>query len=417
MSTSRPTPARQQSLRAHNLALVLTAIASAPSSTRARLAAETGLTKATVSSLVDLLVAADLVVEAGPDATPAAVGRRGSSLTLSDAGPLGIGVEVNVDYLATCTVDLTGRVRRRETIIGDERGDGPDATLRRAAGALRRALDDAAADDRPVAGITLAVPGLVESDHDIVRAAPNLGWRDVRAAEVLAQEAGLAVPATEGVEVRLGNEADLAALGELWVGGHGSLRSFLFVSGEIGVGAGIVVDGALFGGVRGFSGEIGHITVDPNGPPCPCGNVGCLERLAGQERILTDAGIEPTAATTTAHADGPVAELVARAAGGDARALSAIDAAGRNLGLGLSVVLNAMDIDTVLLGGVYALLGPWLTAPVTEELERRVFAAPWSRPSVGVSTLGPEAAVRGAALNAIRTVLDDPFGYVSADVA
>lgn len=407
------------------MALVLAGIAAGASVTRARLAAETGLTKATVSSLVDLLVDADLVVETGRDTAAAAVGRRGAALALSDRGPLGIGVEVNVDYLATCTVDLTGRVRRRETIIGDERGAGPEATLRRAGRALRRALDDADQDERPIAGITLAVPGLVELDRDIVRAAPNLGWRDVRAGDVLAAEAGLdgggttvRAPAGGGrATIRLGNEADLAALGELWAGGHGGLRSFLLVSGEIGVGAGIVVDGELFAGVRGFAGEIGHITVDPNGPPCPCGNVGCLERLAGQERILTDAGIEPSIGTTTAGADGPVGELVARATAGDGRALDAIDRAGRALGLGLSVVLNAMDVDTVLLGGVYALLGPWLRGPVTDELERRVFAAPWSHPSVGVSTLGPDAAVRGAALSALRVVLDDPFAYLSAEVA
>src|SRR5664279_4715340 len=141
MPRLRITPARQPSLREHNLGMVLREVAARGELSRARIAAATGLTKATVSTLVDALLAAGLLRELGPDAA-VGVGRPGSSLALA-TGPVGVGLEINVDYLATCTVDLTGAVRRRELVAEDFRRVGPKATLARAAVALRSALDDA----------------------------------------------------------------------------------------------------------------------------------------------------------------------------------------------------------------------------------------------------------------------------------
>jgi len=132
---------------------------------RARLAAVTGLTKATVSSLVDSLVAGGLVAELGPAAAPR-VGRPGSQVALSGSGPVGIGLEINVDYLATMTVDLSGTVRQRETITGDLRTSQPGTVLARAAMALRRAVERAQIGGAQVAGVAVAVPGLVETDLD-----------------------------------------------------------------------------------------------------------------------------------------------------------------------------------------------------------------------------------------------------------
>jgi predicted NBD/HSP70 family sugar kinase len=415
---TRTAPARQPSLREHNLALVLGAVADAGPASRARIAAATGLTKATVSTLVDSLVQAGLLRELGPHAA-SGVGRPGSALALADR-PAGIGLEINVDYLATCTVDLSGAVRRRELVAQNLAAGDPEPALTRAAAALRGALDDVRLGGGQVTGVVVAVPGLVQAADGLVRLAPNLGWHDVPLLELLSARLDRADPvACGGTPLVLHNEANLAALGELWCGGHADpdgapLASFLHVSGEIGVGAAIVRDGRLQAGMRGFSGELGHLPLDPNGPPCRCGGRGCLEQYVGQQAILRRAGLGPqAAATSTGSPGGPVEQLVAAARAGDGEVLAAVREAGRALGAGIAVAINLLDVETVLLGGLYALLAPWLLDPVREQLDRRVLAARWAPTQLLVGRLGADGAVRGAALAAVRGVIDDPAGWIS----
>jgi predicted NBD/HSP70 family sugar kinase len=405
-------PARQAALRDHNLGLVLGEIADRGPASRARIAAATGCAKATVSSLVDLLVDAGLVAEQELVGT-GSVGRPGRLVALAPQGPVGIGLEINVDYLAVCTVDLAGAVLQRDLVVTDLRRAGAERALGRAAPMLLRAIANAESAGRAVVGAAVAVPGLVETGTDLVRLAPNLGWRDVPALDAL--RAG-GVPG--GVPLRLGNEADLAALGELWCGGHEALDSFVYVSGEIGVGAAIVVGGRLFRGLHGFTGEIGHLPVGRAAAPgrelpgCACGAVGCLEQLAGQEALLRAAGLPVEPSTTFGGAEGPIAELVARAQAGDRRALDALTDAGMALGNGIAAVINLLDVGTVVLGGVYATLAPWLAGPVDDVVRRRVLGAPWAPVRVTASRLGGEAAVRGAAAVVVRDVIADPAAYV-----
>lgn len=417
MARPRSAPARQPSLREHNLALVLTEVAAAGATSRARIAAATGLTKATVSTLVDSLVAAGLVRESGTPVTlepVARAGRPGTALTLA-TGPAGIGLEINVDYVATCTVDLTGGVTRRELVAEDLRRTSVDTAVARAAAAVQAAVVDVRASGRDLAGIYVAVPGLVDARRGLLRLAPNLGWHDVPVLEELAARVGEVWPAGHA---RLDNEANLAALGELWAGDHRRpggepLESFLHVSGEIGIGAAVVLDGSVHAGTRGFAGEIGHLPLDADGPPCRCGSRGCLERYAGQEAILRHAGLDGSPRTSVGRSDGPIDELIRRAEGGDPATLAALTAAGHALGTGISIALNLVDVDTVVLGGIYARVARWLTPAVETELGRRVLSSAWDPVRVEVGGLGGEAAVRGAAMRAVRSVLENPAAWIA----
>ena len=204
------------------------------------------------------------------------------------------------------------------------------------------------------------------------------------------------------------NEANLAALGELWLGIGGESGSYVHVSGEIGVGAGIVVAGALFRGMRGFAGEIGHVVVDRNGPECSCGGRGCLERVAGQDAILSAAGLPAAATTTLGHPGDPLCELIELLARGDAAASGAVRAAADALGIGLAGVVNVIDPDTIILGGTYASLAPWLVDSLRESLVRQVIASEWRPIEILTSTLGPDAAVRGAAAWVVQRLLAAP---------
>ncbi len=391
-------PADQHTVRRHNCALVLSTIAAFPGVSRAGVAAHTGLTKATVSSLVDRLVTTSLVREEGLQHRRGP-GRRGTSLSLSPHGPHGLGVEIAVDYITTYLVNLIGDVCDERVRRVDNRGRPVDEVLARVEREANDALERARRNGITVGGIGVAVPGLVEAANGLVRTAPNLGWHDVD----LTSELSRRVPVPFG-ELVVGNEADLAAVAELSALRHGAdtaLDSFVYVSGEIGIGAGIVLDGELFRGTHGFGGELGHFPVQPRGPRCSCGARGCLERLAGQDAILDRAHVED------------VDTLLDRLDEHDRAALTAVRSAGRVLGTALSGVVNLLDISTIVLGGTFALLHPWLVEPLRTELTGRVVSTPWRAVEVRRSVVGAEAAVRGAALSALRTILIDPAAYIS----
>ncbi len=394
-------PARQQLLKRHNLSLVLRQIATSCKLSRAQLAARTGLTKATVSTLADVLMDAGLIVERDPER--GLIGRPGSPLSLNPRGPAGLGIEINVDYVSCCVVDLTGSVRFRRTIVGDNRLLRPEDVLRLAVRAASLLWRQADAAGLTVLGIGVGVPGLVDFDGVLHRAPNLLDWQGIPLAEVVADMLGRPLRS-----VYCDNEANLAALGERWFGGKEDLRDFVLVSGEIGVGAGIVIGGELFRGVRGLGGELGHVTVDPNGPRCSCGARGCLERVAGQEALLAATGLPAKARTGRASPSGSVVEIVQQAITGEPRTLLALAQAGTALGIALSAFLNVLDLPTVVLGGFYAELAPWLIGPVTAELHDRVVNHSWSPTKVVVSSLGGEASVRGAAGVTTRRIIDDP---------
>ncbi|MEV4493098.1 ROK family protein [Micromonospora coxensis] len=404
-SASTAGAVRQGSLRELNLAVVLGRIAAAdrPPS-RAAIAADTGLTRATVSAVVDDLIAGRLVVEAAPEPR-AGAGRPARGLRLADDGPAGLGLEVNVDYLAACVVDLTGQVRHHEVHRADLRPLSPADALARLVELAGRARAAADRHGLTLAGATLAVPGLVDA-HGLVRLAPNLGWREVDVPALLAGHPPLTGPVGDGPALTVDNEANLAALGEL----HATpgTASFLHVSGEIGIGAGIVLDGALFRGVRGWSGELGHVPVDPAGPRCRCGARGCLETYAGQEAILAAAGLSGA----DLPADTAARRLADLAGAGDRATLDALRAAGTALGVAVSGVVNLLDLDTVVLGGGYATLAPWLRPPVAAELADRVLTAAWSPVTVRAAALGPESAAVGGAGAVLRRIIARPSGWL-----
>lgn len=397
---------RQGSLRELNLAVVLRRIATAdrPPS-RAEIAAETGLTRATVSAVVDDLIGGRLVAEADP-APRTGAGRPARGLVLAGNGPAGLGLEVNVDYLAACVVDLAGTVRHHVVRRADLRPVSPADALARLAALAVDARAAAARQGLTLAGAALAVPGLVDAGG-LVRLAPNLGWRDVDVPALLAGHR-LTEPVDGVPPLVVENEANLAALGELHAGPPGS-ASFLHISGEIGIGAGIVLDGRLYRGARGWSGEIGHIPVHPEGRPCRCGGRGCLERYAGQEVVLAAAGL----AGADLPADTAATRLSELAAAGDPATRTALADAGTALGVAVAGVVNLLDLDTVVLGGGYAPLAPWLRPPVVAELSRRVLTAAWSPVTVRPAALGARSAAVGGAASVVRRIVDRPVGWLA----
>jgi predicted NBD/HSP70 family sugar kinase len=403
-----PGLANQRAVRRHNLGVVLRHVSEHGPRSRATIALETGLNKTTVSSLVTELIGLDLLVERGLEQR-GTVGRPGQVVELSGSGVVALGLEINVDYLAVRALDLTGAERYRSIDVRDNRRVEVRAVLDRLAALATGALEAVQQEGLRPVGATVALPGLVDAARGALLVAPNLGWNDVAVVEGLHERlSGPSFP------LAADNEANLAALAELWEGTARGLSDVFYVSGEIGVGAGIIVRGELFRGSQGFGGEFGHMTVDPNGRPCACGSRGCLETIVGLEALLERAGLDPNGAATTTGSGEPVSDLAGRARMGDEQALEALREAGRWLGLGIASAANLLNFQAVVLGGFFAQLATWLAAPIAHELEAHVLASQWSVPRLLPSTLGPEAAVRGAAALSLRRVLTDPASAEAA---
>ncbi|MEV7084994.1 ROK family protein [Streptomyces sp. NPDC093085] len=401
--------ADKDSVRRHNLSLVLRAVRDEGETTRAGVAARSGLTRAAVSSLVEQLLESGFLSESGKTFSGQA-GRPGTVLRVTRSGPAGIGVEINIDYVSVCVVDLAGTDRVRLTEHLDNRGAPPSEVLARGARITARTLESAAEQGLHPVGVQLALPGLVSGGT--VRQAPNLGWNRVPAQAQFARALAGLRPDSPELPVSSDNEANLAALAELWfggaeAGGPGAPRTFLYLTGEIGVGGALVLDGELLRGAHGFAGEIGHVVADADGPACRCGARGCLEQYAGQSALLRAAGLDE-------HAGVPgVAELERRARVGDAAAVSAIERAGTMLGRVLSGAVNLIDPDAVVLGGIYRELMPWLSPAADRELTSRVVSDLWPPDSgrLRPSSSAGDAARGGAAL-VVQGVLADPVAYV-----
>lgn len=396
-----PGPADQRSVRRHNLGLVLRNVADMGPRSRARIATSTGLNKTTVSSLVAELVERGLLRETETE-NPGAVGRPAVKVELNGEGIVALGLEVNVDFFAICVTDLAGRVRCAQTVPHDNRAGSPRTVLGELGTHVEAVLAELDALDLVPVGATLALPGLVDSARGVLFVAPNLGWERTDAAALLHERLG-----QPAFAVRVDNDANLGALAERWYGVGRTLRDFVYVKADVGVGAGIVVGGELFRGAGGFSGEFGHLTVDPQGRRCGCGGRGCLETIVGLEALLRLAALE-VGDRSTAEARRLVARLVEKARAGDRSTLGALDEVGHGLGVGLSSLANVLNPAAVVLGGYLGPLSEWLAGPVRAEMAERVLASRFSPVGVLASGLGQDAAVRGAAALSLREVLDDP---------
>ena len=398
-------PADQLAVRRANLSRTLRHIRANGPGSRAAIAAATGLHKTTVSSLVEELLSRRLVRETGLERSGTA-GRPGRGVALSPE--LGaVGIEINVDYLAVHGCDLTGRTVVERRVGFDAQRRDVEGCLADLAAAADRALTELAGHGVTPVGLTVAVPGLVDVARGVVVVAPNLGWRDVPVVSRLA--AGLDPSLRVGVD----NDANLAALAEhTWGVAADTDRA-----GEVDEVGGAITGGRLLRGADGFSGEIGHLPVEPDGDPCGCGRTGCWETKVGLAELVRR--ITPEFAYGIG--DGPVpdprervAEVRRRLDARDPAALEAVAGIGRWLGHGGAILVNLFNPRVVVLGGYFADLADHLIPAAQAQLTRLAMASPAARCHFVASDLGFTAAARGGAGAVIERMIDDPTEVPSA---
>ena len=387
--------ATNQNLRAHNLSLALRHILANPGAiNRAGIAAQTGISRATMSRLVDELIATGLVEESDDKLSTGGRGRPTSVLSPASGTVIALGLQVNISVLGAYLVDLSGNVLARETLEGDFSGSDPQATLRKLARMGRRVLREGREEGTTFLGSALALPGLVSGDTLVT--APNLGWKNIPFEE-------LTHPLHDLHVTLIANEADLAAFAVAHPrpGVPEGPASFIYVSGEVGIGGGLVINHQPLSGAHGWSGEIGHICVEPQGNVCSCGARGCLETIAGLKALCRAAGLE----------DESSARELTQLAGHSAQAQDALANAGHALGQALAGVVNTVDISQVYLGGLVAETALYLLPTLHEELETRVLQAPWYAPAIDILPSSEDLSLRGGAFQILERILDDPIHW------
>ena len=385
--------------RSANLGRVLRRLRDAGPRSRATLAAELGLTRTAVSTLVHDLDERGLV-RIG-DRERGAVGRPGTTVALDGHGVCGLGAEINVNHVSTLALGLDGAVVSEHKLGLDARAVPAEEVVDRLGELVRQTHEDLARRGIHAVGLTVGVAGLV--DHrDVLTHGPNLGWHDVPVGELLRDRLDAGYPVT------IDNEGNLAAIAEA-TPGDPDRQDILVVFGEVGVGGGIVADGRLLRGRQGYAGEFGHMIVEPQGRRCGCGRIGCWETVAGLRAIL-DLAADPDdpVRDPALGIDDRLAELNRRASLGDARTLAALDQVGAWVGVGTAMLANALNPAAIVLSGYFAAVGAHMRPAIEDRLQAGVLAPGAGGTRVELSTLGFSAAVRGGAQLALESVFADP---------
>ena len=403
-------PSHRASIRRSNLGLVLRLLRDSGPRSRSRIAAETGLPKPSISSLIGELIDLGLVRETYEERL-GSVGRPALLVEIDGHALCGIGAEIGVNFVSASVLALHGESVYERRLAVDVPAEGPDAVLCRVTLLICEALE-AIRESAPGArcvGLTVASPGVVDIDEGITRYAPNIGWHEVPVLAELRARLGPQAP-----PLALENDAKLGAIAEYLVVQDQDIHDMLYVTGEVGVGGGIVSGGRLLRGSNGHSGEIGHLPLDPGGAPCVCGRRGCWETMVGVTalfRRVADAGdpVHDPALDLEAR----LADVAARAKSGDARTLRALDKLAEDLALGLGVLVDILNPRVVVLGGYYPQLGDFLLEPVRAGLIDRVIAPNAGGCEVLLSTLGFAAPGRGGAYLALDRVYQDPSGIAA----
>jgi predicted NBD/HSP70 family sugar kinase len=322
-----------------------------------------------------------------------AVGTRVRAGVSSGGGAVYVGIHFGVRATTVGVADGGGTievVRKQPSLVGS-----PARSLAAARMLVADALVEAGVSRSRVKVVGATVPGLVDQESGVCVLAPNLGWHDFPLRAALSDE--LDAP------VAINNVAQAAAVAEGRVGAARRARSYVWIHVGSGVGSGIVLDGKLFFGSRGFSGEIGHCPVVYPGSPCGCGRLGCLETVASAKAIVRAAehAVQAGEPTVLAELPPPLSSTAVAAAAreGDPVARRILGEASEYLGRGISYLLNVLNPEMVVLGGAVAQAGETLVGPVRASVARHSLLS--AGVAVVPSTLGNRAELAGAVFMAV----------------
>ena len=398
----------QEDLRNHNLSVTLdTLLRAQKPMSRADLAKETGLTKATLSLLASMLIESGVVQEGEP-VVSTTYGRPSTPLEIHGGSIAGIGLQINTDGYGCLALDLNGDTLGREWVSEDMTGTDPYeifAKLDAMAFPLESRLKRRGCK---VVGAGFALPGIVTDDMWLL-VARNLGWENVNLTRF---------NVVRRLDVVAGNEAKMAAIAQ--IPGYATERasflnvvdrtdSFIYLSTDIGIGGAVVRDGEVVMGSHGFAGEIGHLSVAMDGPLCSCGRHGCLEAFAGRRALVEAAGIAEDGDATSSEA---IDMFLQRWRAGDSDVAKVVDQAADALVSAIASAVNLADVDTVLLGGLWTHFGDELATVLEGRLRSEILGYPNVKIRVFVPPVALHPSLYGAAEMGLRRFIENPLGYM-----
>ena len=391
-ATSLPT-ADAAGMRTQNSTLVLRLLWRERQISRADIARHTGLSPSTVSAIVTELEQAGLVREIGAGTSRG--GRRPVLVGFRDDAYVLLGVELGATHVSAVLTDLRGNVRAfRDTHVA-VRND-PKTALATARALIDECLTSERVSRKRVVGIGVAVPSPVHPDRPGKLSSLVLpAWADFDVQQTLSD--------AFDVPVFVDNDANLGALAERFWGAGAGGEDLAFIKVATGIGSGHIIRGALYRGSGGTAGEIGHIAIDPNGPPCVCGSRGCLATLIGSEALLARArtrwGKKKKSPT--------VADIVSGARAGDPIARELVDEVGHSLGTVVAGLLNLLNPAIVVLGGEITGVGDLLLDPLRASIRSRALSTSVAETQIVASRLGARSIAVGAATMVLDAALAD----------
>lgn len=397
-------PADRASIRRANLGMILRHLQDRGPRSRTLLAEETKLPKATISSLIAELSELGLVREGDFERDTGNIGRPRQSVELYGHGVCGVGVEINVDYVAAIALDLCGNIVFDRRTAVDALKLGPVGTLAAVVTLTGEALKDIRSQGIEPVGVTVAVPGGTDAESGSITMSANLGWHDIPVTSALREGLGGQAP-----PIGIRNDAQLGTIAEYVAVAGTGVRDMLYITGDIGVGGGIVSSGQEMLGFRGAACEIGHMPFNPEPVLCGCGRRGCWETLIGLSGLLAHAA-DPDDAVRDPWTDREqrLAEIRRRAEAGDERTLAALREISASLGYGTALLVDILDPKLVVFGGYFAYLGDFLLEDIQRTLDSRILGSAVGSATVARSKHRFTSALRGGAQLALEAVYQDP---------
>lgn len=398
----------QEDLRNHNLSVTLdTLLRAQKPMSRADLAKETGLTKATLSLLASMLIESGVVQEGEP-VVSTTYGRPSTPLEIRGGSIAGIGLQINTDGYGCLALDLNGDTLGREWVSEDMTGTDPYEIFAKLDAMTFPLESRFKRRGCKVVGAGFALPGIVTDDMWLL-VARNLGWENVNLTRF---------NVVRRLDVVAGNEAKMAAIAQ--IPGYATERapflnvvdrtdSFIYLSTDIGIGGAVVRDGEVVMGSHGFAGEIGHLSVAMDGPLCSCGRHGCLEAFAGRRALVEAAGIAEDGDATSSEA---IDMFLQRWRAGDSDVSKVVDQAADALVSAIASAVNLVDVDTVLLGGLWTHFGDELATVLEGRLRSEILGYPNVKIRVFVPPVALHPSLYGAAEMGLRRFIENPLGYM-----
>ncbi len=379
----------QEAVRRHNLGTLLGHVHHNGRISRAALTTRMRLNRSTIAALVGELESLGLVEQCAPQGERSRAVRPSLDVRPGPIEAFVLATELRVDEITVARVGLGGQVLARATGATPASRE-PDDVVDTLGEILGKLVADAPESARLV-GVGVGIPGVVSDDGGLVRFGPNLRWTDVPFAALLAERLD------ENVVIRAGNDADLGVMSEHIRGAGLGHDNVVFLSGDVGVGGGVIVGGRAMPGVGGYAGELGHMMVNPHGKICRCGNRGCWETEIGSHAVASAVRFPP----------GDLAGLAARLAG-VRRPNAKLRTIAHHLGAGIGNIVNIFNPEVIILGGVLRDLYSVVQAEVDEAVREGALVAPGEQVTVTLPALGADSVLLGAAELAFEPLLEDP---------